>query len=57
MIPKGQRLPGDLASRSKVTHSTILFSSCKSRDMTPPAYIEKEIGGLDEVMFDNRMSS
>lgn len=52
-----QRLLGDLESRSKVTHSTILFSSCKSRDVTPPAYIEKETGDPDEVTFAIRMSS
>ena len=49
-----QRLPGDLESRSKVTHNTISLSTCKSRDVTLPAYIEKN---FDELMFAIGMSS
>lgn len=41
VIPKEQSLPGDLESRSKFIHNTISLSTCKSRDVTLPAYIEK----------------
>lgn len=39
VIPKEQRLMGDLEPRGKVTHSAIQFSSCNSTDVLPPAYL------------------
>lgn len=54
-MPRVQRLLVDLESRSKVTHNTISLSTCNSRDMSLPAYIEKK--KIDELMFAIRMSS